>query len=90
MRQAYKLGLTVRNVAPIVRELRAQPGFEDKTNAELGVEVLKRVVAQNPKPFEAPGIDWDAILEFIVTVLIPLILMLLDLFTLEMILRHAA
>ena len=81
IREARRLGLTVRNIGPIVRKIRDEPDFADKTHAEIAVEVAERLAEQNPDGFRDPNLDWDAIIEFIEK-LLPLILKLIEIFSL--------
>ncbi len=59
-RERRKLGLTFRNVARAARELKREG--DDVT----ALAVMEKIVGENAKAYaETPGIDFDAILEFI-------------------------
>jgi len=77
-REARQLGLTIRELATIARELKAQGQLTGnrETDAET---ILTKAIERNPKAFADPSLDWDAILAFIEKIL-PLILMILSLF----------
>ena len=79
IREARKLGLTIRKLAPIVRELKAQPDFEELSYSDLAMQVGEHLV-QNERPMlnamAEAGIDFNAIIEFIERIM-PLILLLL-------------
>jgi signal transduction histidine kinase len=77
-RDARKLGLTIREMISIARELKS--AGELTGVAEIDAEqILERAISKNPKAFADPALDWDSILAFIERIL-PLILTILSLF----------
>lgn len=84
-RQRRAMGLTVKNVRRILKELDANGELEGKDSAVLAVEVLTQLVEEKPQAFqELQAGDWetflDAILDFLER-LIPLIITLIGLFS---------
>jgi hypothetical protein len=77
-RDARKLGLTIREITSIARELKAagQLTGDRETDAET---ILSKAITKNPKAFADPALDWDSILAFIERIL-PLILTIISLF----------
>ena len=79
IKQRRGMGLTVANVRKILVEKQAAGELDGKTVEELSVEVLGQLVAENPKAFADPKIDWDALIAFLEK-LIPLIMKIIALF----------
>ena len=83
-KQRREMGLTFRNIRRVMAEMQAAGELQDKDRATIAVEVMGRLVDENPKAFQdAGGIedwDWDAILEFIEK-LIPLIMQIIAMFS---------
>jgi len=79
--QRRKLGLTWRNLRPIVKHLQEEGRIGNGNPSADAVLVMEELMAQNPEAWaaEAPTVDWDAIIEFLER-LIPLILKILSLF----------
>lgn len=80
-RQRRKLGLTAGNVLRTGMRL-AKEGKLDRENPDVAAsQILEAIVFDNSEAFAevGPGIDWEKIIEFI-EALIPLILMILELF----------
>lgn len=77
-REARQLGLTIREITSIARELKSAGLLtgDRETDAEM---ILSKAIERNPKAFADPALDWDAILAFIERIL-PLILTILSLF----------
>ena len=81
IRQRREMGLTLRNVTRIVKELdEAGEITEDTTVEEAAVMVLSVLVEDTPAAFQDPAIDWEAILAFLER-LLPLILQIIAIFT---------
>ena len=78
-RQRRKLGLTVRNVIRVTREMKKAGDLEGVSQAELSAMILNQLMTENPKVYADPSLDWDALLDFIER-LIPIILKIMSLF----------
>jgi hypothetical protein len=76
-RDARKLGLTIRNLVSIARELKAAGQLTGDREADAEA-ILSKAITKNPKAFADPALDWDAILAFIERIL-PLIMILFGL-----------
>lgn len=86
-RQRRKLGLTERNVRPMLMSMEANGDFAGRglTNlladsASIALSVLKQLKADNPQAFcdaDAKEIDWDRLfelLEKLIEMLLPFII----------------
>jgi hypothetical protein len=75
---ARKVGLTIRNLTQITRELKEKGQLTGvrEVDSEL---ILSKAIERNPKAFSDPTIDWDMILAFIER-LLPLIMAIIALF----------
>ncbi len=80
LRERRAMGLTLRNVRKTLAEMQKAGELEDKDSATIAVEVLDRLIGDNPAAFQNAAIDWDRILEFLER-LIPLILKIIALFS---------
>ena len=82
-KQRRALGVTVKNVRRILKEMDANGELEGKGSSVLAVEVLTQLVEEKPQAFQEIGErDWEAILEAVIAFLeklIPLIIMFLGL-----------
>lgn len=79
IRQRRQLGITFANVMSAVRELKESGEVDASTShSEVAGLVMDRLSKKDPQAFGAPGLDLDAILKLIET-LLPLILKLLGL-----------
>jgi len=75
-----RLGLTIRNVKPIVERLQAEGQITEETPpSTAAVMVFEELVSADPKAYADASIDWDAVLEFLEK-LIPLIIAIISLF----------
>jgi len=80
-KQRNELGLTLAAVRDAVRELRKSGEIDDRTStSEVAAAVLGKLEAKDPKAFAAPGLDLDAILEWLEKV-IPIIMKIIALFS---------
>ena len=79
-RQRRKLGITIKNITRVTKELRAAGELEGLGEGEIAALVLDKIVEDNPKAFTDPGFDWDSILVFIERIL-PLILKIIEMFS---------
>jgi len=86
-RQRRKLGLTRQAVFSAVRELRASEDWDDNADRAEIAQTVAVMLTGHPDYAEAycelgesVGFDWESILDFIEQ-MIPLILMLLELFS---------
>lgn len=79
-RKRRKLGVTIRNLLRVTKELRAAGELEGLDESEIAARVLEEIIQDNPAVFADPGFDFDAILEFIEK-LLPLILRIIDMFS---------
>jgi len=78
--QRRRLGLTIRNILPIVKDMKQAGVIDENTSpSTVAALVMEELVQQNAEAYGAPGIDWDNILDFIER-LIPLILQIITLF----------
>ena len=75
-KQRRELGLTIPSMVRAARKLgkRLHPD-PDIASAQI----LQELVAENPKAFAKPGINWEAILAFIEK-LLPIILQIISIF----------
>lgn len=80
-KKRMELGLSLASVRDAVKNLRQSGEIDDRSStSEIAAAVLAQMEARDPKSFAAPGLDLDAILEWIERV-VPLILKLLALFS---------
>ena len=79
IRERRAMGLTFRNVRKQLSVMKKAGELEGKDVSTISVEVLNRLVQDNPKAFSNPKLDWDNILSFLEK-LIPLILKIMMLF----------
>lgn len=78
-----KLGLTVKNLTPIVKDLKAKGELTGDSSVD-SITVAKALMEKNPQLFKAEaGADWeeffDALISFLEK-LLPLILQLIEIF----------
>ena len=78
IKQRRAMGITFRNLRLKLREMHDAGELEGKTRAEISVEMMNRLVQDNPKAFADPSLDFDSILAFIER-LLPILLFLLAL-----------
>ncbi len=88
LRERRAMGLTVRNVRKTLAEMQKAGELEGKDSTTLAVEVLDRLLAENPAAFQSAiqvaGADWPAFFEQLIAFLeklIPLIIKLISLFS---------
>lgn len=80
-KQRNELGLTLAAVRDSVRELRRSGEIDERTStSEIAAAVLGKLESKDPKAFAAPGLDLDAILEWLEKV-IPIIMKIIALFS---------
>ena len=79
IKQRRAMGITIRNVRKKVSEMQKAGDLAGMTQSEIAIAVMDNLVADNPKAFGDPGVDWDSVLAFIEK-LIPLILKLMAIF----------
>ena len=83
LRQRRQMGLTFRGSLQAARELNRRGEIsKDMDSKEIAARIAEELMMTNAKAWAgaAPSIDWDAIIAFIEK-LIPLILMLIELFS---------
>jgi hypothetical protein len=78
--QRRKLGVTLRNLIRVTKELRAAGALEGLDNSEIAAKVLQEIIQDNPTAFGDPGFDFDSILQLIEK-LLPLIMMIIEMFS---------
>jgi hypothetical protein len=78
-RERRKMGLTLRNVMRVTKELGKAGELEGVSQSEVSAMVLDKIMGENPRAFNDPSIDFDALLDFIER-LIPLIMRLIEMF----------
>lgn len=79
-RDRKDMGLTVRELAPVYRELKKSGEIDDESSdGEIAAALSVKMSQKNPMAFKG-NIDWDAIIAFIEK-MIPLILKLISLFS---------
>lgn len=64
-RKRREMGITFRNVLAKARQLKREDRFDKNDIPSMALGIQGMIVADNPKVFEDPAVDWDAILEFI-------------------------
>ena len=79
-RQRRKLGVTLRNLVKITKELKASGELEGLDSGEMSARILQEIIQDNPTAFGDPGFDFDSILELIEKFL-PLIMMIMEMFS---------
>lgn len=80
-KQRRDLGLSLAAVRDAVRELKRSGAIDDRSStSEIAAKVLESLEAKDPKAFAAPGLDLDAILEWLETI-VPLIMKIIALFS---------
>ena len=79
-RQRRKLGVTLRNLIKVTKELRAAGELEGLDDSEVAAKVLQEIIQDNPTAFGDPGFDFDSILELIEKFL-PLIMKIIEMFS---------
>ncbi len=87
-KQRRAMGVTFRNIRKILGEMQQAGELEGKDSATLAVEVLDRLVTDNPAEFQSAmqvaGADWPAFFDALIALiekLIPLIIKLISLFS---------
>lgn len=80
MRERRQRGLTLRNMLRVSRQLKESGELtKGMSDDEMAEAILEAIVTEDPKAFGEPGIDFDAILEFIKKWL-PIIMSIIALF----------
>lgn len=80
MRERRQRGLTLRNMIRVGRQLKESGELtKGMSDDEMAEAILESIVAEDPKAFAEPGIDFDAILELIKKWL-PIIMAIIALF----------
>lgn len=65
-RERRKLGVTFSNVRRHMKEMEAEGyNVEELSQSEVGLIILDRLAGENPELFREPGLDWDALLDFL-------------------------
>ncbi len=84
-RERRAMGLTIKNVRRILKEMDAQGELEGKDSSVLAVEVLTQLVEEKPQAFqELRAGDWEDFFDMVLAwleKLIPLIILLINLFS---------
>lgn len=82
LRDARRMGLTVRNITEAVRQLQADGRItSDTTDAEVAALVADKLYGENAAAWGNPAaVNWEAILAFIES-LLPIILKIISLFS---------
>ena len=75
-----RLGLTIHELRPLVKTMLDDGRISRDNPSAAAAEVMSELLESNPQWAENPKIDWDAVLEFLEK-LIPLIIMLIELFS---------
>ncbi|MFO7904519.1 MAG: hypothetical protein R6U98_17785 [Pirellulaceae bacterium] len=81
-RQRRAMGLTFSNLRKVTAELNEAGELEGLSRSGQAMAVFNELVDDNPQMYLQPGIDIDAIIQFIEAIL-PLILTIIDLFSLH-------
>jgi len=68
-RQRREMGITFRNIRTKMKELKVEGRLEDLDRSAAAALVLDELVADNPKAFADPSLDWDSLLSFIERIL---------------------
>lgn len=85
-RKARKLGVTIKNIMPIVLDLQSRGEWNVDDPAGNAQKVRLQFLSDPPERFvkaveaDPAAIDWDAIMQWITEVLIPLIMLIINMF----------
>ena len=74
-----RLGLTFGNIARVAKDLKSKGQLAEDPTIAAG-QIMAQIAAENPQTYSEPGVDWDAILEFI-EALLPIILQIIEMFS---------
>lgn len=67
-KQRRSMGITFRTVRLKLKELHASGELAGKDQGTVAMDVMDSLIAENPKAFADPSLDWDVVLEWIIRI----------------------
>ena len=81
IRKRRAMGLTFRGIGKATAALMKSGEITgDEDHSIIAAAVLAKIQGDNPEAFADPGVDWDALIEFIER-LLPIILQIIEMFS---------